>query len=125
MYGSYPWEFTENPICINSYTKGYIENRVTFQETSAVNVLKYKFDKKLNSESSSNIGSNLHLLCLLFWQVGSLLLVPPGKPNSQPHKVMFHASLKSIRNLPVIATKAQAAMIVAFGTSITQFLDKD
>ena len=24
-------------------------------------------------------GSNLHLLCLLHWQVGSLLLVPPGK----------------------------------------------
>ena len=24
----------------------------------------------------------LHLLCLLLWQVGSLLLVPPGKPIS-------------------------------------------
>ena len=26
-------------------------------------------------------GSNLHLLCLLHWQVGSLLIVPPGKPT--------------------------------------------
>ena len=25
-------------------------------------------------------GSNLHLLCLLHWQVGSLPLAPPGKP---------------------------------------------
>ena len=25
-------------------------------------------------------GSNLHLLCLLHWQAGSLPLVPPGKP---------------------------------------------
>ena len=25
-------------------------------------------------------GSNLHLVCLLHWQVGSLPLVPPGKP---------------------------------------------
>ena len=27
-------------------------------------------------------GSNLHLLCLLHWQVGSLPLKPPGKPLS-------------------------------------------
>ena len=26
-------------------------------------------------------GSSLHLLCLLHWQVGSLSLMPPGKPN--------------------------------------------
>ena len=26
-------------------------------------------------------GSNLHLLCLLHWQAGSLPLVPPGKPS--------------------------------------------
>ena len=26
-------------------------------------------------------GSNLHLFCLLHWQVGSLPLVPPGKPQ--------------------------------------------
>ena len=26
-------------------------------------------------------GPNLHLLCLLHWQVGSLLLPPPGKPQ--------------------------------------------
>ena len=28
-----------------------------------------------------NLGSKLCLLCLLRWQVGSLPLVPPGKPN--------------------------------------------
>ena len=28
----------------------------------------------------STQGSNLHLLCLLHWQVGSLPLAPPGKP---------------------------------------------
>ena len=27
-------------------------------------------------------GSNPHLLCLLHWQVGSLSLVPPGKPRN-------------------------------------------
>ena len=27
-------------------------------------------------------GSNPHLLCLLHWQVGSLPLVPPGKPKT-------------------------------------------
>ena len=27
-------------------------------------------------------GSNSHLLCLLYWQVGSLPLMPPGKPRS-------------------------------------------
>ena len=29
----------------------------------------------------STQGSNLHLLCLLHWQVGSLPLAPPGKPS--------------------------------------------
>ena len=29
-------------------------------------------------------GLNLSLLCLLHWQVGSLPLVPPGKPTSPP-----------------------------------------
>ena len=31
-------------------------------------------------------GSNLHLLHLLHWQVGSLLLVPPGKPSCSSHQ---------------------------------------
>ena len=30
-------------------------------------------------------GSNLHLLHLLHWQVGSLPLVPPGKPMAGPY----------------------------------------
>ena len=29
-------------------------------------------------------GSNLHLLCLLHWQAGSLPLVPPGKQKTPP-----------------------------------------
>ena len=29
-------------------------------------------------------GSNLHLLSLLYWQVGSLPLAPPGKPSKAP-----------------------------------------
>ena len=28
-------------------------------------------------------GIKMHLLCLLNWQVGSLLLVPPGKPRNR------------------------------------------
>ena len=32
-------------------------------------------------------GLNLHLLCLLHWQVNSLQLVPPGKPG---HRVGAH-----------------------------------
>ena len=31
--------------------------------------------------SSQTQGSNLHLLCLLHWQAGSLPLAPPGKPR--------------------------------------------
>ena len=31
-------------------------------------------------------GSNLRLLCLLHWQVGSLLLAPPGKPRITERK---------------------------------------
>ena len=35
-------------------------------------------------------GSNLCLLCLLHWQVDSLLLVPPGKPRAYPiHMIKF------------------------------------
>ena len=32
-------------------------------------------------------GSNLHLLCLLHWQMGSLPLVPLGKPTTTPTTV--------------------------------------
>ena len=35
--------------------------------------------------------SNLHLLCLLHWQAGSLLLVPPGKPQEEERAT--HASI--------------------------------
>ena len=37
----------------------------------------------------STQGLNLHLLCLLHWQVGSLLLVPPGKPTLCLSSVQF------------------------------------
>ena len=35
-------------------------------------------------------GSNLHLLCLLPWQVGSLPLVPPGKPIGDIRKYLYY-----------------------------------
>ena len=34
----------------------------------------------------SNKGLNLHLLCLLLWQSGSLPLPPPGKPIKAAYK---------------------------------------
>ena len=34
-------------------------------------------------------GSNLHLLCLLHWQMGSLPLTPPGKPTTTFHKLSW------------------------------------
>ena len=37
-------------------------------------------------------GSNLHLLCLLHWQMGSLPLVPPGKP------IFIHIFFKKEKN---------------------------
>ena len=36
----------------------------------------------LFSRIISTQGSNLRLLCLLHWQVGSLPLAPPGKPQT-------------------------------------------
>ena len=40
-------------------------------------------------------GLNLHLLCLLCWQVGSLPLAPPGKPNQQWDPTDWSVSLLS------------------------------
>ena len=40
-------------------------------------------------------GIELHLLCLLHWQAGSLLLVPPGKPVSA-------AAAKSLQSCPTL-----------------------
>ena len=42
-------------------------------------------------------GSNLNLLCLLHWLVGSLPLVPPGKPNTFP---FIKKNLKQLREYP-------------------------
>ena len=36
-----------------------------------------------------NQGSNLHFLCLLHWQAGSLPLVPPGKPQKIDSQRLF------------------------------------
>ena len=41
-------------------------------------------------------GSNLSFLCLLHWQEGSLLLVPPGKPKSSIFQSKFFNSKKRI-----------------------------
>ena len=44
-------------------------------------------------------GSNLHLLCLLHWQEGSLELVPPRKPLSEMMNVQMSLELcDSIRS---------------------------
>ena len=42
-------------------------------------------------------GWNLHLFCLLHWQVGSLPLVPPGNPwcRAGPDKVVLPAEAKN------------------------------
>ena len=37
-------------------------------------------------------GSNLHLLCLLYWQVGSLPPVPPRKPFALRIRALFYSS---------------------------------
>ena len=37
-------------------------------------------------------GSNLHLLCLLHWQEGSLPLVPPGKSAVYPHQDLMRVA---------------------------------
>jgi len=36
----------------------------------------------------SNSGSNTYLFCLPHWQVGSLPLVPPGKPHAQVYSLV-------------------------------------
>ena len=47
-------------------------------------ILQARILEQVTMPSSGGIfptqGSNLGLLCLLFWQVGSLPLAPPGKP---------------------------------------------
>ena len=40
-------------------------------------------------------GLNLCLLCLLYWQAGSLPLVPPGKPYLQDHTLLKSLVLES------------------------------
>ena len=46
-----------------------------------------------------DLGTNLCLLCLLSWQVGSLPLVPPGKPSrSGPPTILFH-SLPKVKHI--------------------------
>ena len=37
-------------------------------------------------------GWNLHLLCLLYWQAGSLPLAPPGKPNIILYTIRIHVA---------------------------------
>ena len=44
-------------------------------------------------------GSNWHLFCLLCWQMGSLLLALPGKPNQWAWNVFFQLGLCHISTL--------------------------
>ena len=39
-------------------------------------------------------GSNLSLLCLLYWQAGSLPLAPPGKPIRYPYGWRYESEFK-------------------------------
>ena len=39
-------------------------------------------------------GSNLSLLCLLYWQMGSLPLEPPGKPIRYPYGWWYESEFK-------------------------------
>ena len=60
-------------------------------------------------------GSNLHLLCLLHWQVGSLPLAPPGKSpypldcQGIPYMSFFIAGL--LRSLNIIVTLHQKCLL--------------
>ena len=55
-------------------------------------------------------GSKLHLLCLLHWQMGSLPLVPPGKPSANLELVLElspfyrwgNRGLESLNDLPMV-----------------------
>ena len=42
-------------------------------------------------------GLNQRLLCLLCWQVGSLPLVPPGKPKEQLLRCKYSESLEYLQ----------------------------
>ena len=49
-------------------------------------------------------GSNLHLLCLLHWQAGSLPLAPPGSP-SKPAA----AAAKSLQSCPTLCNPVDSS----------------
>ena len=56
-------------------------------------------------------GLNLHLLCLLCWQVGSLALAPPGKP------ILYYTYWKLISLLPTIPPSVQFSSLVVSNSS--------
>ena len=54
-------------------------------------------------------GSNLHLLCLLHWQIGSLPLAPPGKPMCLNMTILYPSIL------PI------SSLYASFNTSVNAF----
>ena len=54
-------------------------------------------------------GLNLCLLCPLHWQVGSLPLVPPGKPHQI---ILLSPSLGSVSLLPILCPKVTAQSLL-------------
>ena len=59
-------------------------------------------------------GLNLHLLCLLHWQVGSLPLAPPGKPSMRASEV------KSLSCVQLFATPWTVAYQVSLSTEFSR-----
>ena len=71
--------------------------------------------------------SNQHFLCLLHWQVGSLPLVPPGKPTIIKHKVnlnkiqisaLLNALITSLHERFTQGRTIQAELSSTFGLKI-------
>ena len=49
-----------------------------------------------SSRGSSQFRDQTRVSCLLHWQVDSLPLVPPGKPQTTPTQAQFHPDIKRL-----------------------------
>ena len=65
-------------------------------------------------------GSNLHLLCLLHWQAGSLPRAPPGKPYTYPYLAISQfTSVQSLGRIQLFATPRTAARQASLSFTIS------
>ena len=70
-------------------------------------------------------GSNLHLLCLLHWQAGSLPRAPPGKPYTYPYLAISQfTSVQSLGRIQLFATPRTAARQASLSITNSQSLLK-